>query len=293
LQPTKEDREMRGDNHVLALTTTTDEITGEVKPLFSFPVQVCKATGSEADVKFDNAAPSGAEYEIKYVDPVTGETFEYAERLRGVRVGDTFKEIDADSIAAIEEATKVKTMVVAGKVPLDQMRAQYGDRAKGVYFLQSPAKGGSPTAYKLVYEALLPEMKGKKEVAPAQALVMKRTSRTRQKLNYVYACPERKCLVMVECEFAAAMRAPDEQVQASVKHAEVTDEQVAMARKVIAEKIGDGIPVMEAEVDEAVALKRDLVEAAVAGEGIEAPTRMSEKPVVDDPTDALMASLAA
>lgn len=283
---------MRGDNSVLALTTTVDEITGEVKPLFAFPVQICKATDAGADVKFDNAAPSGAPYEIRYFDPATDEEFPYAERLKGVRIGDAFKVIDDDAIKAVEEATKTATMVVTGKAPLADVLAGYGNRVCGVYFLQVPTKGGSATAYRLVYEALREVKKGKKVVSPATALTVKRTKRTRQALNFIYADETLGCLVMVEVNFAASMREPDAQVLAP-QQATVTDEQIELARNVIAQKIGDGIAVLDAEVDEAVPMKRDLIEKALAGETIEAPAVIGAAAPAEDPTAALMASLAA
>src|SRR4051812_32173473 len=104
---------MRGDNHLLAITTTTDEVTGEVKPLFAFPIQVCKATGSE-DVRFDIAAPSGAKREQIYRDPVTEKIVSDEDCSHGVIVGDEFRAIPDDALTQIKEATKITTMVALG-----------------------------------------------------------------------------------------------------------------------------------------------------------------------------------
>lgn len=273
---------MRGDNHLLAITTSVDEVTGEVKPLFGFPVQVCKATDAGGDVTFENAAPSGGEIELRRVDSVTGEVFEYADRLRGIKVGDEFKQISAEQIKEIDEQTKVKTMVALGSLSLADARAKYGDRVAGRYFLQVPAKGGSAAAYKLVYTALLKD-KG--------AIVTKRTPRSRQQLGYVYADEDEGCLVLAAIEFAAAVREPDEQVL-SFQSASIEQGQVDSVRKLIA-AMPDGHGVIAAEVDEAVALRAELVEKALAGESIEAPTPVAKTTATDDLTAALEASLAA
>ena len=272
---------MKGDNHLLALSTTVDEVTGEVKPLFSFPVQVCKATDDGGDVTFDNAAPSGGNIILQRIDEVTGETFEYADRLRGVKVGDEFKAIDAEAIKNIDAQTKVKTMVALGSLPLDVARSAYGDRVTGRYFLQVPAKGGSAMAYKLTYEALLAEK---------AAVVVKRTPRSRQKLNYIYADADQKCLVLVEVAFAAAVREPDEQILAP-QTAKVEAKQIQMARKLI-KAMPSGATALENEVDEAVALRAELVEKAIAGEAIEAPVPVATSTATDDLAAALEASLA-
>jgi non-homologous end joining protein Ku len=282
---------MRGTNHLLALTTEVDEITGEVKPLFAFPVQVCKATDDAGEVKFENAAPSGAGYKTQYVDEATGEVFDYADRKRGIRVGEDFHEIDAEAIAAIDEATKITTMVAIGKIDLDEAMTKYADRIAGVHFIQSPAKNGSPMAYRLTYEALREQKTGKKVVQKTQAIVTKRTARSRQKLALIYADESRECLVMVELHFAAKMREPDAQVLAP-QTAAVDAEKVEMARTVIG-RMPEGAVVVESEVDEALALRQQLVEAAIAGEVVTAPTKIADNATGDDAlAAALLASIA-
>lgn len=283
---------MRGTNHLLALTTEVDEITGDLKPLFSFPVQVCKATDDGSEVRFDNAAPSGADYKTQYVDEATGEVFEYGDRLRGVKIGDEFRAIDPDAIKAIDDATKLSTMFALGRVDLEDALAKYGDRICGVHYLQSPAKNGSPKAYRLTYEALREKRSGKKVTQKAQAIVTKRTARSRQKLALICADENRGCLMLLEVQFAAKLREPDEQVLAP-QTAEVTDTQVEMARTAIA-NMPDGELALDNEVDEALALRQELVERAIDGEVIEAPARtVAEATEDDDLTAALEASIAA
>lgn len=282
---------MRGTNYLLALTTTTDEITGEVKPLFAFPVQICKAR-SDDTVRFEVAAPSGAKRKQCYVDPMTGEVVEDADCPRGVFVGDEFKPVPAEAIAAITAETKLTTMVAAGHADLAGLREEYGNRIAEHYYLQNPTKGGSAKAYRLTYEALRAEVgaKGKVKV-PAQAIVVKRTKSTKQALGFIYADEAQGCLAMCEVVFNAAVRDADEQVKAPVVAAEVEQAQIDMARKVIA-GMADGREALDTEYDEANDLKADLIEQAINGEGIEVPTPMAVTVENADLGAMLAASLA-
>jgi non-homologous end joining protein Ku len=279
---------MRGDNHVLAVTTTTDEVSNEVRPLLYFPIQVCKAT-DDREVKFDIAAPSGAPRKQVYTDESSGEVVEDAACLRGVKVGDVFNPIDPEAIAKINEATKIDTMIVIGTVDFTSIP---WDRSTGTYFVQSPAKGGAPKIYRLIYEALLPvkAKKGTPAVA-AKALVTKRTARSRQKLCVIYADPAKECLMLQELRFASTLREPDEQVKAPML-AQVEEAQIEKARSVIA-GLGDGAVAIDNEVDDAVALKADLIEQALAGETLSVPTPIAQTAASDDLSAMLEASLAA
>jgi DNA end-binding protein Ku len=280
---------VKGDHHLLAVTTTQDEITGDVKPLFSFPVQVCKAT-EDREVKFDIATPSGGTRKQVYVDEATGEAVEDADCLRGIRTGDEFHAIPAEAIEQINAATKIKTMVALGTIDMDDYRMRYAHRSTGTYYLQSPVKGGTPKAYRLVYEAL--QANGEH---PARAIVTKRTARSRQKLCVIYADPNagddgQGCLVMEELRFANQLRAPDEQVLAPLT-AKVEQKQIDTARLVI-NKLGDGATALDSETDEAIALKEALIEQALAGETLTAPTPVAETAATDDLEALLAASLA-
>lgn len=280
---------MRGDHTILTLTTTYNEATGETQPLFSFPVQVCKATSS-VDVKLDSATASGSTYSQVYRDDATGEIIEERKDLvKGIREGEGFKAIPAESLKAIDEQTKLPDMRVEKAVPLAEVPFE---RATGFYFLQSPPKGGAHKAYRLTYEALA--AKGKKH--PARALRVKFTSRTRQKLAAVYADTDRKCLVAVTLTFAADMREPDEAVLAPQK-VEVEEKQVEMARTVIAALENPVDPKTKqpvdagdwnTPVDDAIEQKRELVEQAVAGKTIEAPTTPVAETVEADGIEALL-----
>lgn len=278
---------MRGDNHVLAVTTKTDEVTGATQPLFYFPIQVCAAIESK-EVRFDIAGPSGAPRKQQYVDSATGEIVADSECLRGVRIGDDFHSIDAEAIAAIKEQTELNTMIALGTVDCDQIP---WDRSTGTYFVQSPAKGGLPKSYRILYESLLPVKGGKGQPArKAKAIVTKRTAKSRQKLCVIYADAERGCLMMQELRFASALREPDEQVLAP-QVAQVEQKQIEMARKVV-DGLGDGVAALDTEVDEAIGLRQQLIEQAIAGETIHAPSPVAATTQVDDLNAMLEASLA-
>lgn len=270
---------MKGDNYLLALTTTKDEVTGEIKPLFAFPVQVCKAT-EDKGVKFEVAAPSGAKREQKWLDPATGELVENSQCPRGVYVGEDFKPIDPEAIKAIDAEDKITTMVAEGRRDLAGLREQYGDRISERYFIQSPTKNGSAKAYRLTYEALL---------ADEQAVIVRRTKRTKQALGFIYASKADGCLVMCEVKFAHQMRTPDEQVKQPLT-VDVAQAQIDQARKVIA-----GMPaadtVLDTATDTADEKKRELIEAAIAGDEIVKPTSIANTVVEDDLEAALAASL--
>lgn len=273
-------------SHLLAITTTIDEITGEPKPLFSFPIQVCSAAG-DTDVKFDIAAPSGAPRKQVYVDESTGEVCEDDACPRGIRIGDVFHPIPADAIEQINTATKIPVMVALGVIDLADVPF---DRSVGQHFLQSPVKGGVPKAYRLVYEALRAIPKGK-DKRPARAIVTKRTARSRQKLAVIFADEQRECLMLNELRFADQVREPDEQILAP-QQAIVDAAQVEMARTVI-DGLGDGNLAIQGETDDAIVLKRTLIEQAVAGEALDVPATIGDAAPTDDISALLEASLAA
>jgi non-homologous end joining protein Ku len=285
---------MRGDNALLAVTTTVDEVTGEVKPLFAMPIQVCKAT-EEQDVKLDVAAPSGAPRQQAWLDTATGEIVNDEDCPRGFRIGDEFRPIDAEAWKAIGATVKERTatMVALGYVDLTpDFWAQHAPRIKGRYFLQSPAKGGVPKAYRLLYEGLRAHReKGKRSLAPARGIVTKRCPRTKQALCLIVPDENAGCLVLLEMFFADALRAPDQAVLAPTV-AEVSDDMIEKVRSVVA-GLGDGGAALEAEVDEAVALRRELVEKALEGEEIVAPKSKAETSGESALEAQLLASLAA
>ncbi len=277
---------MRGIHSNLVVTTATDEATGTKRPLFAFPVQICKATDNK-EVRLDTAAPSGAPVQQVYRDTVTGDLVERGDLIKGVRTGDSFAQIPTDQITAIDEALKSDEIIVERTVDLADVPFE---RVTDCYFLQVPAKGGAHKSYRLLYEAL----QGSTKKNPAKALRVKFTSRTRQKLGVVYADTQTKCLILVTLNFAASVRQPDEQVLSHL-NVEVEKETVAKARSVIEgldiEAAGD----WDTPVDETIERRNELVEQALAGDGLEIPEGEAA-PVqasTDQVEEMLEASLAA
>lgn len=276
---------MRGTHANLVVTTATDEVTGEEIPRFSFPVQVCKATESQ-EVRFDRATPNGSEYQQVYRDKVTGEIFETGDLIQGVRTGDSFTEIPKESIKAIDDALSSKDIRVERSVDLDDVPFE---RVTGTYYLQVPAKDGAAGHYRVLYEAL---QGTKRPKTPAKALRVSYAARSRRKLAVIYADTTLGCLVLVTLTYAASVRSPDEQVLCH-QQAEVDKEVVKKARQVVegldTDKAGD----WDTPVDETIARRAELVEAALAGEGIEVPVPTGETSASEGIEAALEASLAA
>lgn len=277
---------MKGTHSQLIVTTATDEATGDEKPLFAFPVQICKAI-EDVDVTFERAAPSGAEYETCYRDTSTGDLCEYGDLVRGVRSGDSFSVIAAEMIKEIEAATKLPAITVIDTVPLASVPRV---RGKAFSFLQVPVKGGAHKAYRATFEALGPKAKkGKAPAREALALKVKFAGRTRQKFGVVFADEEVGCLVLQELLFGAEIRQPDEQVL-SPQQVEVDEVMIGKVRAVL-----DGLradePDFDTEVDEALAMRGELVEKALMGEAIPAPRAVAEVVEADEVLSALEASL--
>lgn len=287
---------MKGDKYLLALTTTEDEVTGQRIPLFSFPVDVCAAVNSAREVRFSIAAPSGGEREQAFLDtarydemiaelldgdsPLTrariGNALSKwvvsdADCKRGVRVGEQFKEVSAEQIDEINERLKSRTMVAEGRMPRVEFMARYGPHIKALHYLQSPVTGGSAAAYRLTYEALREVRKGKRVTQDASVIVAKRVARSRESNVAIYADEALGCLMMVTFAFVPSMKAPDDTVLSPVATAVVEDRMVEVARKVVAE-LPDAEEWLATADDRMLGLRAELIEKAVEGEGITAPT---------------------
>lgn len=307
---------MKGDKYLLALTTTEDEVTKQRVPLFAFPVDVCAAVDNAREVKFTIAAPSGGERTQAFLDtarydemidallasdgPLTREKIADAlgkwvitddQCKRGIRVGDQFKEVSADDIEAINERLKSRTMVAEGRMPRADFMAQYAPWAKALHYLQSPVTGGSAVAYRLTYEALREVRKGKRVMQEASVVVAKRVARSRESNVAIYADETRGCLMMLTFAFVPAMKEPDDAVLSPVATAAVEDRMLEVARKVVAEMPDAEAWLAEAD-DRMLALRSELIDKAVEGEGITAPTAVAASNAGTNLMAQLEASLA-
>lgn len=288
---------MRGTNHHLVITTRTithDEDPAipagksRTEPLFAFPIQLVKATDKDESA-FDLAAPSGAPYEVRYVDKGTGEDFAYADLQRGVRDGDDFHPVSDEALRAIDENLKTDVISVVGSCNLGDLPA---DRIQGVYFLQSPPKGGSAKAYRLLYEALRPARKrGTRPAQRAQALITKHTAKTRQRLGAIYADEKRGCLMMLHLSFAGVTREPDATIL-KPQQAEVAAAQVEQARRLVG-SLGNGLDALATEMDDTVAARSELMRQALNGTTVQAPTPPAATTAAADLQQQLLASLAS
>jgi non-homologous end joining protein Ku len=278
---------MNGDHHLLAVTTTTDEVSNEVKPLFGFPVQICKAT-QDVDAKFDVAAPSGAPREQVYRDTATSEVHADDECPRGVRISDDDFRVIPDEAITEAKGRKSNMIVAEGSMPLADVDFT---RAKARYFVQSPVQGGSAKSYRLVCEGLREVRKSKRVMRPARALTVKRTPRTNEQLGVIYYDETQMCLMFVALHFAGELRQPDEAVLAP-QQAEVAQKQIDVVRQVI-DALPDGSEFLATTIDENVPVKRDLIEKALDGVKITAPTPVAATVETDNLEAALEASLAA
>lgn len=271
---------MRGDNSFLAVTTVKDEVTGEVKPLFGFPVQVCKAV-EDKEPKFEYVAPSGGPVGTTYYDEGTGEPIEYEDRI-ATATGDLSTAVPEEALEEIAKLTEDPTMVVEGGLAAEDLAGLLARATGSSYFLQSPTKGGSPKAYRLVYEGL---------AKTGRAFATKLGRRGRERPYVIYADEGAGCMRMVQVAFAAKLRAPDAQVLSPLQ-AEVTDEQIAKIQMVI-EALPDGRAWLDTTEDEVLLKRQAIIDLARVGEPLPAPKPVAETKATDTLEDALEASLAA
>lgn len=232
------------------------------RPLFAFPLQICKGVGS-TDVKFAKATPDGGKPKQRFADEVTGNIFEPQDIERGVDTDSGFVAISDTQLASIDaevaiEGVEVLTTVERAEIPVERVR--------GFYYLQAPADGASHHAYRVVFEALCAQPQqgqGKRPKAPLSLLV-RYQSGTRIKVGVVYSDADRGCLVLIDLNYGADVREPDKDVLAP-QRAEVDPQEVALARQVI-EGLSDPAVSFDTPVDEAIEIKRALVEAVASGE---------------------------
>ena len=98
--------------------------------------------------------------------------------------------------------------------------------------------------------------------------------------------------MLLTLTYAAAVRQPDEQVLSHL-NAEVSKEMVDKARSVVEALDSDDAGDWDTPVDETIERRRELVEAALAGEGIEAPAAPVSVDVDEEVESMLEASLEA
>lgn len=250
-----------------AILTTTIQL--DDAGLISVPVQLVNATDKGADISFNMADSNGGPVKQQYVD-ANGMVVARADMTK------TFEGtmIPAESIKAIDESTKIKTLKVEQLV--DATGFPF-DRVEGRYFIQANPKIGNPKAFKLLVEAL-----------DGSVAVTKVTIRSRQQLLALFV--QDGVMMGATMLFADELAKPDTAVEAH-KAEEVSEAEVTMAKQLLEMKRGTGF--LDNAKDEGLAQRRTLVDEAVAGKPITAPVEVEDEAPADDLMAALEASLKA
>ena len=272
------------------LVLTRDEF-GDA--LFAFPIQVVKAT-EEVEAKFERGSPDGNPVKGKTTlyDAVNGKVLTSGDVRRGVFKDGTFYPVADAQIKEIDKYVKIDAIEVVTTLEAEAIPS---DRVEGRYYLQAPPESGSHHAYKLVYESLKPQaQKGQgKRPAPALALLVKYPVRDRVKLGVIYADEGTETLTLLKLAYSESLRTPDATVLAP-QTLEVEEEDVALCRKVV-EGLENPSESVDSPTDEAIAIKRELIDTILTGDYAAPEERDEEKveaPSGETLTEKLKASLA-
>lgn len=207
------------------------------------------AVAAEPDVVFDFEA--GPEYETVLVEEGSGVVIpEGGEVARGVRREDgSFVDL-TDHLARIEEATKLDEMGVAAFIRVEQVPRE---RVIGSYYIGTD--GPAAKVIRLLFEA----MRESRRVA-----VVKLTKRTRQSLGVIVPHGASGALLLLELAWDAQWRDPGPRALAHLE-ADVTTSEVKAALALVG-ALSDSREALLEQEDDAVRLRRDLVEAALSGD---------------------------
>jgi DNA end-binding protein Ku len=261
------------------MASTVVNTTLQVATL-SIPVAVKKITAKK-DVELGRATLAGNAIARPDVDSVTGEKVTAENIQKGVWEGDTFKPISADSLAEIDEATKIEAFEISEFVPLASIP---WERATDSYFIAPQRSSKGPSGAKAM--ALL--HRGLK--ATKSAGVMKIAFRSRQQLAIVY--PKGNGLYLTTLawaeDFAQAAEA-DILGDVAVEKAHV-DQAVMLIKALSADDPQDAL---DSKVDDLRAARQALVDEALLGKGVKGKAKKAAAPVQDSMEAALEASLAA
>lgn len=217
--------------------------------------------------------------ETATIDAVTREIVEDLDVKMGVDIGGVIHKVDAGDISDAKAATTLDSIEIEGFIPAGDLDPV---AMKRPYFLQAQKKFPQVAkAMRLLYEG----MKAEKVVAVAKVCLRDRQARC------VIVPHGNGALMLYTLEWAAAIRAPDEDVLA------LQGEKVAAPERKAARELVKAM-VMDASVLENLTDDLDeRIEALVAsGEKIEPPTATEPgKPAGDvmEQIDATLAEIAA
>lgn len=258
----------------MAVVNTTLEVG-----LLSVPIGLEKVADKK-EPSFDRATKNGNPIARVERDAVTAEVVDDEwPAVKGVwedPKGKTgFREIAAELIEEINEATKIEAFQVDHFIPLEDVPFE---RAVGCYFVKAQ-RGANPKPLKILAEALK---------ASGRAGVFKLTLRSRQQPAVVYAKNGGlfvNTLVFAE-DFTRGLSAGDQ-----LAEVDADPKMVAVAVDLI-ENLGAGREALDALADDVRPLRDGLIADALAGKKIAKPEKAAaKKPAAGD--DPLMAALQA
>lgn len=249
--------------------------------MVSAPVAV-KKIADKKEISFSLASPSGNGVKQVYMDTVTGEIVgDKTECLSGIyddpknKVG--FHEIPKEARDAIDAAGLIDGIVIDGYMPLSEVPFE---RVESAYFLAPGAKTGTVATKPL---ALLRDAMEQEGVAGYGKL----TFTKKQRAFVVFAKDGGlflNTLVFAE-DFAQADEAAD-----ALAGVETDEKTLGLAKTLITAQAGSRAD-LDAYTDTTRGEKESLVEAALAGEKIEAPEFVAAPAPVIDLEAALLASI--
>lgn len=259
----------------MARATTRTTLT--LGDLLEIPIGVVPATGSSEELRFDTAAPDGAARKQVFVHPNVTETlyrippgalddlspdpaeFDAVEvpevvtqTVKGVRVGDTFRQVPESEIEYATAATKLDSVELLEFI---DYRLVPTDRLAGAFYLQPDPGFAKPLA------VLMAAMR-----RDGKAMVVRWAARSRQRLGVIRVrnTAGGDVLLLNDVVFAAQWREPDDRVLEPAAVEALDERSVAAAVKIITSHHGTGKSLDAAE-DELPALQRVIVERAHDG----------------------------
>lgn len=207
----------------------------------------------------------------------TGQQVEPDEVRRGIRREDgSFVDL-TEGLEAITERTKLEEMRVADFIRVEEVRRE---RVTGSYYL-APDGPGAPKVVRLLFEA----MRNTRRVA-----VVKWTKRSKQSVGVLVPDPRTSSLMVIEMCWAEDVREVPEKVL-TPGQVELADGEVAVATQLVEAMCSTRAASLDAQTDDARALRRELIARAEAGEHFEVAPRPQASPEAD-PIEMLRASLA-
>lgn len=238
--------------------------------MLSLPVSITQTAGGGDDPRLATVGPNGEKLRQTYL--IDGTDTEVSRDDTKRQFGDRL--ITQEEIAAINKQCQITDLDILEIAPRDSVDER---RVTKHYYVYPHAKNGNPKAFNMFYEALV-KVNG--------CAVVKWTPSSRQELLAIYPDGD-GCLIAAGLAFAGDFKEPDSDVNGHGE-TEASEAEVEMATKLLTAVMGDG-STLDTAADDAVALKKDLLNGAV----VEIAPQEEVAPAGDDLVGALQASLDA